>query len=751
MERGQSETLALIMLIGLVVVSATAVLVVGSSALGAVQEQSESEQRVNELQSVSSSVNDAIYSNGGRTVSGLDSEYEITDGAQIRIYEGGTEKYSQNLGRLERDGVVYEGGMVIDDGRVVSSPNIGLENESTMLRLPRIDGGDSSTFDGEIRHNGTASVGLDPAAEVEIVIESEYYEQWNDQLQDANANVTKDDANERVHVRYGDGPEEISTSLNLGMSDGSKFNLNDIPATSIESYKGSKFDRHNATVGVDADGGNLGGDLSIQGDLRSEGDIQKLEGKKKLDVSGDIESFTDVPEPTPTDELIVDRDTAEDIDDAQEYDRSDGDLEGGVYYTDNDIRLSDVTVEDQTLLVVDGDLILDGTVEVREALDIHVHGSVTLEGSTVETTTPHQSKRVSLFATNDIDVTSDSSFTGMLHSTESTVEVNKGESLTVYGAMTANQITGHNSGGKSSSEFELYYDEDLKGASPYATSRIPSLRTDPFSGYSGNTSTGDATLTYEAVPDDLLVTGDVDAEGATVNGDLLSEGEIDFLRTDVESLAAKGDIDVEEGTIGGNVWIGDGGDLTYTRAEVNGDVFVDGEADIQGGTIRGDVYVNGEVDVNNTEIKGDLIAGEDITLSGGTVDGDVRTGEDLDTDRASIGGEVHVGQEMDFDDGSTGGDIFVGDDAEFNSASADGGSGDLHASGDIDCSGAGLDTIYASDGSEVNCGSGTVSSDSPTEPTVPSDLPLGPSVPDTPTASVVDHYFDVRIADMNVE
>ncbi|WP_276253000.1 DUF7289 family protein [Halomontanus rarus] len=743
--RGQSEVLAIVLLLGLVIVSAMAVVAVGSTALSSVEDKSATEQDRNEMQSLSHGI-DTMVSSDGTASPELREEYELREGANVTISTDRGEEATYNTGRLEYNGLTYEGGMIIEDHHVVSSPQLSLAQDSTMVQLPVISYGAVDGTSSDIRHVETETPLSDPARRVEISIESEYYELWYDQLREVNADVWKDDSSETVHVTYGEIERE---SLYLGMSDSSSFGLNSIPSTHIESYRNDDFDRHNASVELSADAKNQGAGQShrIQGDLISEGDISRFETNDQMDVTGEILSNREITSPTPTEDLLIDADES-----FQNYDRGD-DLRGGVFYVDGDLTLSssdDVNVDETSVLIVEDDLRLEhAQIEVLEgaALDVHVHGNLHLEGNgdVVKTENEYRSDRVSFFVGGDtIDIEGHPVFTGLIHGTESSATVDK-EALTVYGAMVLNDLGGHQQQG----EFNLFYDENLEGRSPYASlNGNPPGLSDPFEHYDGNVNEGDVNFDGDVVDDDLLVEGDADAEATTVHGDLLVKGEADISATEIENVAVKEELDIEGGEVSGDLWVED--DLDLSQMTVGGDIFVDGDVDIADATIDGSVYATGEVDIERTAIHGDLISRDDVDIADEGTDGDLRVGGDLNLERADVGHEVHVVGETDFSDGNTGGSLFAADDVDLSRANI---GGDLHTTGDFDCDNSSkTGELYTGEDSKVDgCTWMDPTEGTPTEPDVPADLPPDVELPDLPASQDLTHHVDVRIAHLEID
>lgn len=730
MERGQSELLGLIMLIGFVLVSAATVAVVGYAAVGSVQDQSETERGIGEIRAVSQDITDTVYAEGATTTD-VESGYEVDEGATVRLEVDGTEMASYETGGFARDGLVYEGGLVVDaDGQVVTGPELTLDPGTTTFQVPVIDHEETPRFHGEIRHDHTETPDLAADERVTITIQSSYYEQWYDQFADANAVVTKDDATETVVIAYDvrdRGPRPIANALTIGMAEGSTFDLNEMPDTHLESYDEGTFDRHDAVLATTVDGGNLGGgsgELSIQGAMRSEGDISDLEDHTQTEITGPVESFADVTPPTPTDELLVSPAEARNVSEATAYEPGDGDLEGGVYYTDGDLTLADaVNVTDETILVVDGDLALEAArIEAHAALDVHVHGSLELaDDAMIATGAPYRGDQVSVFVADDVGIDGEQdatdptgpAVTGLIYATDATVD-HEG-AFTVYGAMVVDdyELSDGQQANPHHNDFTLHFDERLEGASPYATSSVEgSVLTEFFEAYDGEVHEGD----YEDegdIDDDLLVTGQAEVRASLIEGDLYVED-----GAAIDSHGGGGDLyvmdglEIDGGTVDGDVWV-DGATTVADEANIDGDLHVDGDVDIGSGTV-GNVYVVGDL----------------------TIDGD-----------PNVNGEIHVIGDLIVDGEPVGDDVYVDGDVIVSGHLNEG----LDAAGDVTCDGGSIDGDLAVGGDYVgDCDPATVGDD-PVPPRIPDALLSGPELLEMPTYEMVTHYFDLRFAQVDLE
>lgn len=678
-QRGQSEIVGVILLIGLVLFATVAILAVGSTALESVQEESEYERDANEIEYVAHEIDTTIQSTDSTSEVDVRRGYSATDGARVTItVDGDTTAYNNMIGRLERDGFVYEGGLVIDaeDGRVRSSPRFEFEKESTLLQFPRLEE-QSGQFDGSITHTETEVPIDQPEERLAIEIESEYYEQWAAAFEDAPATVTTYDSNETVRVVYTLEPGVESVDQALSMT-GSSFVLNEMPETTVDSYDGgdtlpSETNGNARVEAITEDVENQGGDVHVEGEFVYDGEDPNNGGSGKVTASDGV-SAGDVPEPYPTTEFLLD--SADSYPRSEDYDGS-GALDGGVFYSDSDLTIDDDTdVTRPSVLIVDGDLrIAEGTtLTVEEALDVHVNGEVILEeDAEVRTVPEHDATRASIFAAENVSTTGPAEFTGVVHATDASLNVS--EEFTLYGAAVVdnvkisseaqNENPNHNS-------LEIYYDERLENRPhPFATTgavvekpeeREQIVDVDEFD--ADETISGPTTIT-ENKTGNVLVEGDLNGiEAEKIDGSLLVDGTI---QDDIEGV-----------TITGDLLVTDKNDVPLTKFEVEGDVRVVGAiSPLEDAEIGGDLVV-GKIDqrMENVTIDGDMRiygeAGSELTDIEVTK---IIAYEGLSDQLTNVEVETHVAVKNDLSNSlegaDIGGDLFVGGRASSGVADTD--------------------------------------------------------------------------------
>ncbi|WP_123622039.1 archaellin/type IV pilin N-terminal domain-containing protein [Halorubrum sp. CSM-61] len=245
-ERGQSEVIGVVLLLGITIAAVTVTVATGSAALGLVTDDARSasvENGMSQLSSQSSLValgeTDARRFDLGSVDGGQLRLDENAGRVEVRIENGSdtTTTYDGSIGTLEYVGdrrtVAMQGGgvwaMEGDRGRMISPPEYHYRGETLTFPIVRVTGDESSPASGTgvVRRNASASnVTGTPNplrnGTVVVEVESEYYEGWYDFfVRRADGTVTKDDANQTATARLV-VPEEVSfeRTLTVGQSDG---------------------------------------------------------------------------------------------------------------------------------------------------------------------------------------------------------------------------------------------------------------------------------------------------------------------------------------------------------------------------------------------------------------------------------------------------------------------------------------------------------------------------------------------------
>lgn len=676
--RGQSEVLAIVMLIGLVIIGASSVFIVGSSAISSIQDYSQEEHDVNEIQSISHEVDTVVQSADSESSStesstsvDLQGGYVASDtrGPEVTIEVDDEIEYEEQIGTLERDGFVYEGGLAIheEDERIIEEPRFNLRDQSTLLHFQEI-APDSSNFDGTFRHTETDSID-EPEDYLRVEVESEYYELWAESFEGAAGYVNAYDENTTAVLEYDldDGPPPTAP-LELGLAGETDLNPNDLPRLEFKSYDGVEYNTSNANYNIraEAHSGNNAGEWNIYGDLRSTEDISDYEDDPQIYVEGDIMSYIDFAEPTPTPELML---GADDVSFKTESDYDgDEDITGGVYYSEDSVTIDDdVAVEDDTILIIEDDLTIEAGGELRanSPIDVYVHGDLVfddengepprvVDGSGAETLSEQPNARqISFFVHDDYDEEIRAEgpsggsgeikplVTGYIHATNATVNFagqgNAEVDMEMYGAIIADDTEGQHQ----NEWLRIYYDEQL-GERPH-----------PFATEGGTIS----------VQLEQIVNADLFDQDTTI------DGPAEITEDKNENILIDGTLrELEEATVAGDLFV-DGDVEEIDDGIVQGSLLVDGDIEeLDNATIGGDVRLTGEVsdEFDDVEIGNDLIIGSDLEeLDDTHIGGDLRVEGDVtdELDGVEVEGDLIVeGDLEEFDDDSVGGNLVVGGD-----------------------------------------------------------------------------------------
>ncbi|USZ72677.1 DUF7289 family protein [Natronosalvus halobius] len=473
MGRGQASIIGVVLLMGFVIISATAVAVMGSSALAVVQDQSNSEHRINEMQSLSQEMRTASMSNDGTLATDV-GEFEFESGGNIQVLVDGEVVANHDMNRIVNGNLVYEGGLLIDGERVVDSPEMDSQDGVYRLTMPVVSG---DSLNEELRHKTTRSVPItDSTANVTIVIESEYYEHWETLFEDADDIETiPEDNTLKVMFPGGKAPEPktVENALSLGLANQQNVGLNDIPGLTADSYNSEvgSYDpanpNRNAKVAAHDDlDDNMGAGsqgILIRGDFVTSGNVKKnmRNGSHKNFEADNVYWDNDsIEKGIPTSELL---DNPSDYSDEQLY--VTGDLEGGKYYKKGLLVTSnEITVTDSSTLYVDGDLELSSSdiiVESGNELEVHVDGDLVLDDSSVINQDAHNSLDISFYVSGDVQIepqeNSRSELTGLLHASEGTLHMN--DEVEIYGALAIDDIVTDN---HNKDHLLIHYDENLE-------------------------------------------------------------------------------------------------------------------------------------------------------------------------------------------------------------------------------------------------------------------------------------------------
>jgi len=343
--RAQSSTVATVLLVGMVVTSATVVVFAGSTAITQGGEEAEYADARNAMESVGATLNGVSNEGGESTV-----DFSTFEGGDVSLDESAGQLVIEvadnetgaardtntsviTLGRLvyeqgERT-VAYQNGGVFEStgegSNVVSRPPVSYQVESgpATLTFPVIRVTGEATR-GQLQANRTSvgrlfeteNVDLDPETSridtdvlrknytLNLTVSSEYYRAWGKVFSDRlNLTTYYDHSANNVTISLTGNYEEGSTTMacitncGAGTGSGPDFGLvnsavfSDTAATSITDQTVS--DSYNSTIGAYSAGPNDRGDVRVNGSVRLQnhqefgGDLHAVEG---------LEAATDQPE-----------------------------------------------------------------------------------------------------------------------------------------------------------------------------------------------------------------------------------------------------------------------------------------------------------------------------------------------------------------------------------------------------------------------------------------------------------------------
>ena len=225
-DRGQSELIGIVLLFGLVIVTATSVFVIGGIAINDVSEEVDLERGLTEMRQADSRMSRVAFGQqGGQVVvfGESDSPAEVQKGSSLRITMNGNHSRCGAdipMGSIVKhvDGggtIAYEGGGVWRESEgggvtMVSPPDLQYKNGSVnfpMVSLANATTGQVNSL--QITKNVSASQQRNeqlnstfndpdckPPKNMTITVQSDYYEGWGEYMEKRIAsNVTYDDGN----------------------------------------------------------------------------------------------------------------------------------------------------------------------------------------------------------------------------------------------------------------------------------------------------------------------------------------------------------------------------------------------------------------------------------------------------------------------------------------------------------------------------------------------------------------------------
>ncbi|USZ68805.1 hypothetical protein NGM10_03490 [Halorussus salilacus] len=436
--RGQSEVLGVVLLLGLTITGTGVIVAFGSSALDDSKQASEldsAEHAMTQLDSKLSLVgvgdsdsqsmslgvdgHTAVENESGRMVVSINP----TEGSEVPE----TEVMNQSLGAVvyENGGsrVAYQGGGVwrrTDNGTTMVSPP-EVHYRDTTLTLPLVAVSGQGPLDGRtVATKNGSSEPMYPVevedgedlrnpllqAEVNLTVESEYYEAWGRFFEErTGGEATVDHDEESVTLRLVTPPNVPEIEQGIASTSSQELSIQGAGGNPsfTDSYNSSDGD-YDSTEGDDGTietvgGVTMSGGAEIRGDLVSGGGEVEMESSnteidgnlsyggsadlhKKATVGGWTESNGSVSEIDPVDSMVSSRnESIHDDNDNDDADAIDGDrldcdstceLSSGSYYLDE--------------LDHDGGTL---TLDLSEGdIDIAVAGPIAVGGGTIEVENP---------------------------------------------------------------------------------------------------------------------------------------------------------------------------------------------------------------------------------------------------------------------------------------------------------------------------------------------------------------------------
>lgn len=462
-DRGQSNALAVGLVVSLALTTALLLAGIGATTLSQSKQLAEVEESVNALSELDSSVSlVALGSGDAATVDlglqGGDGETRVTDEGQFRLVlhePDGTpvELTNTTLGTVEYANgdhrVAYQGGGVwrrhagTNESVMISPPQVEYQDGTLTLPMILVTGTENNLDRARVTRTDTrrvfpaGGVGTNPipaGSSLKLFVTSAYYAGWADYFEHRiGANVTEFPANETVKVELiaHRSSFELADGL-VSVGSGSPIDMQGSGAdpTFVDSYDSaagpySASQSGNGTVLSDS-GLNLGGTSYIDGNVNTGGSIN-LQGNSKiygnarhqgLTLRGDNSSVTGWeakngtgPTIAPIDRLVEQKiDTICSQAPARSGITGSETLDAGNYCLDGGIDLD--KDETLTLNLSDGDI------------NLSVQGDILLNKGTIQVTDRDDNNTVNIwFGGSQIDLTN----------SNVTVPDDDSTALTVYG------------------------------------------------------------------------------------------------------------------------------------------------------------------------------------------------------------------------------------------------------------------------------------------------------------------------------
>ena len=257
--RGDSTTIGIVILFGMVAVLSIGIFVVAAGSMATFEQQAESERI--ETSFVEFSNNMYAASGGGDGIVEMDLEVDddrgavaLRDTGWIEVNSSGMEPINMTIGTVVYEGddgyeVAYQAGAVFrgsgEETQVVSAPRVSYDRSDETLNFPVVSVSDEGELHGELSMRHVSTEGHSQAHVVEndtvrLTIQSEYYLGWKEYFEheaDAAAvqHVDHDEQLIEVHLEPLALPESFSTGIStldgVDSSGSPNFDENDTEET----------------------------------------------------------------------------------------------------------------------------------------------------------------------------------------------------------------------------------------------------------------------------------------------------------------------------------------------------------------------------------------------------------------------------------------------------------------------------------------------------------------------------------------
>ena len=443
-ERGQSETIGVVLLIGITVFGTIGLVAFGSTAISDTEQFMETESAGHTMAQMDSQASEVALGESNSQVVELPRadgagqsqvvedgwiKLEVVDDATGELVENGDPVFNESLGAVvyeSGDGsVAYQGGGVWKQSggqtEMVSPPEFHYRGNSLTLPIVQVDGDEELVGEATIRKGNNTELKYpnedfgNPFADgnhtIDVTIQSTYYEAWYDFFETRTDGMpSMDHENQTVTLSLVAEAERETVEAGVGATDaGEEIRFagggpNPTFSDSYDSSEGPYADTNGKNGTIMAAGPvTVTGNAEIHGDIRSGDEVDAPGGGGGNggggppgggppggggggagEVTGDIYEFVDdIPSPSPVDEYL--NNTVHRVE--ADNDNDPDDIDGGEldFTSQNEITLDDGEYHLDRLHVPAGNtLTLDptnGNVTIGVNEYVDVDGTIHVEGN----------------------------------------------------------------------------------------------------------------------------------------------------------------------------------------------------------------------------------------------------------------------------------------------------------------------------------------------------------------------------------